>query len=399
MRASAVYGLAFFSSRSADVRASGFLLAVFLGFLLAACTAAETPTPSATSTAEVDRLVNLYNPNMWTPTVGRGAVVEARDAFTSPASDVARRVKDLTWFSTLVFIPFLVLPIALLLYVIFRFRDRGDGRPAATFMGNHTLELVWTAIPILALLLVSYPLWVVLDFMESPPLGAEEPLVVTVVGKSFAWDYEYKGLWKDDAAEQKQAIALGQDVTGAQEALVLPKGLPVVMNFTSNDVIHSWWIPAFGIKKDCIKGRFTRSWFTPDTVGVFKGQCAELCGAGHGIMLIAAVVVEPADFSHFVQLARHRDDARPLWTAMQEGRDMAPALAAYLAKADTPERRLALRVWTASHWASVLRAPSGELAKLPAEGRAALTRQRREDLDRLLASSPTASSSRLEISP
>lgn len=368
--------------------------AMLLCLLVAGIPAAETgaaavvPATVPASAADIDRLVGIFNPNMWSPDQpGQKVVVGASNAFTSPASDVARRVQDLTWLTSAVFLPFLVLPIILLLYVIFRFRDRGDGRPAATFMGNHTLELIWTAIPILALLLVAYPLWVVIDYMESPPADGREPLVITVVGKSFAWDYEYKE-WLDPAARQKQPITLGQDVVGAQEALVLPKGRPVVMNFTSNDVNHAWWIPAFGIKKDCIKGRFTRAWFTPDRTGTFKGQCVELCGPGHGIMIIAAVVVEPADYQRFIELCRCRDQAGPVWSALDGGdaAAQAAAVAGYLGKGDSAERRFALRYWVASNAAGTLRAPQGRLATLAGDERARLMAGRRQALDALLAS-------------
>lgn len=377
--------------RPFDVLARTALLFCCLALLPAAEAA---PAATADGAAAIDRLVGLFNPNVWSPDQpGQKVVVGASNAFTSPASDVARKVQDLTWMSSLVFLPFLILPIVLLLYVIFRFRDRGDGRPAATFMGNHQLELIWTAIPVLALLLVAYPLWVVLDFMESPPADGQEPLVITVVGKSFAWDYEYKE-WLDPAAQQKKPITLGQDMVGAQEAVVLPKGRPVVMNFTSNDVNHAWWIPAFGVKKDCIKGRFTRAWFTPDRTGTFKGQCAELCGPGHGIMIISAVVVETADYDRFIALCRHRDDVRPVWNALDGGKpeDLAKAVGGFLAKADTPERRSALRFWVASNAASTLRAPQGAFATMAMDERHRLWAGRRQALDTLLGTLPAGAS-------
>jgi cytochrome c oxidase subunit 2 len=356
---------------------------------------AAAPSPiAAAPVADIDRLVAATNPNMWTPTeAGQKLTVPATNAFSSPASNVARRVQELTWTTTLVFIPFLIFPLLLIIFVIFKFRDRGDDRPAATFMGNHTIEIVWTAIPILALLLVVYPLWVVLDYMESPPTDGPEPLVVTVIGKSFSWDYEYK-IWADPVT-RKKPITLGLDAAGAQEALVLPKGRPVVMNFTSNDVNHAWWVPAFGVKRDCIKGRFTNAWFTPDTVGVFKGQCVELCGHGHGIMLISAAVVEPADFTRFVALSCYRDDVRGVWTTLTGSLASAAdpmalnkAVSAYLAKGDTTERRDALRFWIASNFASLLRSPQGEFGKMAITERSHFAAQRRQELEATLAAIP-----------
>ncbi len=135
----------------------------------------------------------------------------------APASDVARRVVGMTWFSALVFLPFLVLPLVLLLVVIWKFRDRGDGRKPATFTHNARIEIIWTAIPCLALAVVALPVYEVLYFMELPPADKKDQQVITVTGKQFAWDYEYKGIYKDPTALKKESLTSGQDVAGLQE--------------------------------------------------------------------------------------------------------------------------------------------------------------------------------------
>ncbi len=310
----------------------------------------------------VDHDVDLFNPNIYAlDTATQTPKYPSKGAFESPASDIAHEVVRITWFSSLVFLPFLVLPLLLLVYVIFKFRDQGDGRKPATFTGHHTLEIVWTLIPCVALLIVSVPTWFVLERMEAPPVDKKDRMSVRVTGKQFAWDYSYLGIYKNPKAEEKQAIGVGQFM-GIQEALVLVKGRTVELHMTSDDVNHAWWIPAFGVKKDCIKGRDTYAWFTPDSLGVYKGQCAELCGDGHGIMIITASVVEKSAFDRYVALQRIKDDTLKVWSAIQppagtaiDDKALRQAVAGFLAKGSSAERQYALRYWIASNYATLQR--------------------------------------------
>jgi cytochrome c oxidase subunit 2 len=318
--------------------------------------------PAPTLAATVDQFVALLNPDIYALDENRNPIIVTKNPFNAPASDVARRVVGMTWFSALVFLPFLVLPLVLLLVVIWKFRDRGDGRKPATFTHNSRIEIIWTAIPCLALAVVALPVYEVLYFMELPPADKKDQQVITVTGKQFAWDYEYKGIYKDPTALKKESLTSGQDVAGLQEPVVLTRGRVVVLNITSQDVNHAWWIPAFGVKKDAIMGRFTNTWFTPDTLGTYKGQCAELCGRDHGIMLISAVVVEDDVAARYYELLRHRDDTRPVWDAIQPAPGTAfdparlkAAVAAYLGKEPSEAHRFALSYWIASDYASWLR--------------------------------------------
>ncbi|MBA3700877.1 MAG: cytochrome c oxidase subunit II [Planctomycetes bacterium] len=312
----------------------------------------------------VDRDVELFNPNVYSlDESGHGPKHVTRSPFTDPASDIAREVASVTWLSSLIFLPFLVLPLLLLLYVIFKFRDTGDGRKPATFTGNHTLEIVWTVIPCVALVLVSIPTWFILDKMEAPPEKQKDRMAVRVTGKKFAWDYKYLGIYKDPKAEEKQEIAVGQFL-GIQEPLVLAKGRTVELHMTSDDVNHAWWIPPFGVKKDCIKGRDTYAWFTPDTIGFFKGQCAELCGDGHGLMIITSAVVEKPDFERWLALQRMKDDTFKVWTTIQppagtaiDDQALREVVTGFLAKGRSPERQYALRYWIACNYATLQRVP------------------------------------------
>ncbi|MBA3937352.1 MAG: cytochrome c oxidase subunit II, partial [Planctomycetes bacterium] len=315
-----------------------------------------------TLAATVDQFVNLLNPNIYALDENGNPIIVTKNPFNAPASDVARRVVSMTWFSSIVFLPFLVLPLVLLLVVIWKFRDRGDGRKPATFTHNARIEIIWTAIPCLALAVVALPVYEVLYYMELPPAEKKDQQVITVTGRQFAWAYEYKGIYKDPNAAKKESLSTSLDVAFLQEPVVLTKGRTVVLNITSQDVNHAWWIPAFGVKKDAIMGRFTNTWFTPDTLGIYKGQCAELCGRDHGIMLISAVVVDDDTAARYYELLRHRDDTGPVWDAIKpapgtafDADKLKAAVAAYLGKEPSAAHRFALSYWIASNYASWLR--------------------------------------------
>lgn len=354
-----------------------------LAILCTCAGAAESST--VPGTADVDRYVALFNQDLYALDAAGRVATPMTGAFDAPASDIARDVARSTWFSLLVFLPFLVLPQVLLIWIIFKYRRRNDGRAPATFMGNHKLELVWTAIPCVALVIVGIPMWDLLVKMEAPPADQRRDMVVEVRGKSFAWDYKYQRLGGDRPTRREDQFEIGQDVVGVQEPLVLVKDRRVILNLTSNDVNHAWWIPAFGVKKDTIKGRYTNIWFTPEKTGFYKGQCAELCGQGHGVMLISALVVEAEDFAAWETVQRHRADTVRTWSAISgtelDGAALEGAVADYLKKGDTPERRFALRFWVASNFASLARKPG----ELKGDALQAAIIARRSAVDKLMA--------------
>lgn len=321
-----------------------FVILALLGFGVAG--AAE---PS------VDEYVTIFNPDLF---AGKDAA-PMTSTFTVPSSDISHEVKDMFWFTMLVFLPFLILPQILLLVVIFKFRQRADGRKAATWVHNSKLEVFWTAIPIAALIIVGIPVFPLLFKMELPPDNINDAVQITVNGRQFAWDYTYK----------HEDIALGLDLVSAQqESIVLPIGRTVSLAITSNDVNHAWWIPAFGVKKDAIIGRYNSAWFTPDRIGFYKGQCAELCGALHGQMIIGAVVVEPQHYELWLSLQRHREAATPVWNAVmawKTGADETPvrdAIIRYREKTKaTSEADFALHYWIAHNSESLRRRDPGGL--------------------------------------
>lgn len=206
----------------------------------------------------------------------------------------------------LVIITFITLFVtALLLYVIVRYNRRVNPIPAR-FTHNSPLEIAWTIVPILILIVIgTFSLPVLFAQQEIP----EGEVHIKVTGYQWYWGYEYT-----DEAVAFESYMIGADegnvlnATVSQQlaeagysddeftlatdtAVVVPVGKVVVMTVTGADVIHSWAVPAFGVKQDAVPGRLAQLWFKADKEGVYFGQCSELCGVAHAYMPITVKVV------------------------------------------------------------------------------------------------------------
>lgn len=198
-----------------------------------------------------------------------------------PAGDLGfeidRLFRLIVWLAAGVFITV----ESLLLYVAFRFRARPGQPPPARVHGNTLLEVSWTLAPAIILILVAVPTIRTILRTEREEPGALE---VTVVGHQWWWEFRYPASGAVTANE-----------------LHVPVGKPVVLSMTSADVIHSFWAPRLGGKRDVLAGRTNRIRFTPDSVGVFMGQCAEFCGQSHANMGLRVVVEDSASFAAWQQ--------------------------------------------------------------------------------------------------
>jgi cytochrome c oxidase subunit 2 len=179
-----------------------------------------------------------------------------------------------------------------LVFAVIRFRRRaGDDRPGPALHGNTSLEILWTLIPAAIVVVIGLYSFQVLAAIEIPGLG---PRVVEVVGRQFSWQFRYpeSGL--------------------ATTELHLPVGQPVVFQISSEDVIHSFWVPAFRAKLDATPGQISELAMTPIEIGRFPIRCAELCGAGHAVMTSEVVVESPEAFAAWLseQQAMANDPAQ-----------------------------------------------------------------------------------------
>ena len=197
--------------------------------------------------------------------------------------------------------------VGLLAWVILRFNRKANPTPA-TFTHNSPLEVAWTVIPIVILVFIgAFSLPVLFDQQEIP----EGDVTIKVTGYQWYWGYEYsdEGIYFDSFMLGKDELAeFGYDenlyLLATDTAVVVPVGATVVMNVTGADVIHSWTIPAFGVKQDAVPGRIAQLWFEAEQEGVYFGQCSELCGKDHAYMPITVKVVSQEAYDAWLVTAK-----------------------------------------------------------------------------------------------
>jgi cytochrome c oxidase subunit 2 len=215
------------------------------------------------------------------------ALAAAGCGLDSPASTLTPR-SDFGWLSHRLFLQILAWDLAilavvtgLLAYALVRFRERDPEALPAQVRGNARLELAWTIAPALILTFIAFPtVAAIFRTQAAPPPGA---LRVEVIGHQWWWEFRYPDLGVRTASD-----------------LHLPVGRPVTLDISSTDVIHSFWIPPLGGKRDALPGGRTRIVLTPSTPGVYYGQCAEFCGTSHANMRHLAVVEPVAEFEAWV---------------------------------------------------------------------------------------------------
>ncbi|TKT81142.1 cytochrome c oxidase subunit II [Aquamicrobium sp. LC103] len=211
-------------------------------------------------------------------------------------------MEDIRWFEqyTLVFIvPITLLVLALLAWCIIRYRASTNPVPSRT-SHNTLIEVIWTVGPVVILLFLAVPSFQLLTAQYNPP---EEPtMTIKASAVQWSWDYEYQdeepltfsafmlqegdreAAGKEDLAQYPRLLAVDNEV-------VVPVDTTVRVLVTSNDVIHAFAMPAFGVKVDAVPGRINETWFNATKEGVYYGQCSELCGKDHAFMPIAIRVV------------------------------------------------------------------------------------------------------------
>ena len=179
---------------------------------------------------------------------------------------------------------------------------KSRGYKAAKFDDNLTVEIVWTVVPFIILGFMAVPATKVLLAMEDT---SNSDMSIKVTGYQWKWHYDYLG---EDVSffsnmstpmeEIQNKVAKNENyLLEVDNHIVVPINKKIRLLFTSNDVIHAWWIPAFAVKKDAIPGYINESWFKTDKIGTYRGQCAELCGTNHGFMPIVVDVVSEADYT------------------------------------------------------------------------------------------------------
>ncbi len=200
------------------------------------------------------------------------------------ASTFAEGTDGLYFFIVALDLFFFVLIMGAMLYFMRKYRRRSEDQKTSSITHNGKIEFLWSAIP--AVLLVVIFVWGEVDFVKQavPPSDAID---VRVTGRQWFWTVEYP---------QYPGVQLTSSVDEPVVSLIVPKGRPVRLTMTSEDVIHSFYIPAFRIKRDVVPGRYTNMWFEATRVGEFNLYCAEYCGDQHSMMTGVVKVLEPENF-------------------------------------------------------------------------------------------------------
>jgi cytochrome c oxidase subunit 2 len=208
-------------------------------------------------------------------------------------------------------------------YSLFKHR-KSVGHQAAQFHENTTVEVVWTIIPFLILLFMAYPATRTILAMHDT---SSPDMTIKVTGYQWKWNYDYleDGVSFYSSLATPLAQIENREEKGehylleVDNPLVVPVDTKVRVLVTASDVIHAWWVPAFGVKQDAIPGFVRDTWFRADKPGIYRGQCAELCGKEHGFMPIVVEVKSKDDYAKWrdeqrKKVAAAADDPGKVWT-------------------------------------------------------------------------------------
>lgn len=245
-----------------------------------------------------------------------GAPIPDGIALQTPFTALAREVVFLDNLLLWVIVPITVFVTGLLIWVIL-FHNRKANPEPARFTHNTTIEVAWTVIPALILLFIALFTFPALRHQQIMP---EADVTIKVTGLQWYWDYEYvdHGVqFSSFMLEREELADYGYTddlyLLATDTAMVVPAGRDIVLQVTAGDVIHSWTIPAFGVKQDGIPGRLAELWFNAEEEGIFFGQCSELCGINHAYMPITVKVVSEAEYIAWLERQGADFASAPAW--------------------------------------------------------------------------------------
>lgn len=232
---------------------------------------------------------------------------------TEGVTILSRKIHWLHELILLICVILAVVVFGVMIYSIVKFRKSKGAEPDKTLVHSTKVEIVWTVIPIMILIGMAVP--IAKTLIEIEDMGNVD-LNIKVTGYQWKWEYEYLGqnvrffsTLKRDSNEARQLNSgiepksIEHYLLDVDNPLVVPAGQKIRFLLTAQDVIHAWWVPAFGMKKDAIPGYVNEIWVQVDAdkVGTYRGQCAELCGQDHGFMPIVVEVKSPADYDAWLR--------------------------------------------------------------------------------------------------
>jgi cytochrome c oxidase subunit 2 len=233
--------------------------------------------------------------------------------FQPAVTPVMERIEDFHQLLLVIIIAISLFVLGLLAWIAIRYNARANPIPSKV-SHNTLLEVAWTIIPVIILVVIAIPSFKLLYYeADVPPVD----LTINAIGHQWYWTYQYPNanklqfdsivLTDDQAAKKHEPRLLGVD-----NPVVVPVNKVVKVVTAGSDVIHSWAVPAFGVKMDAVPGRLNITWFKADKEGTYYGQCSQLCGARHAFMPIEVKVVSEADYETWLASAKKKfaaDDA------------------------------------------------------------------------------------------
>jgi cytochrome c oxidase subunit 2 len=198
--------------------------------------------------------------------------------------------------------------LALLVYIAFKFRSGANPTPSKVHH-NTLLEVAWTIIPVIILVVIAVPSFRLLYFEATIP---KPDVTFKAIGKQWFWTYEFAGAnagfsFDTQGRTDADAAKAGEPrLLGVDNPIEVPVNKVIEVDTTGADVIHSWALPQMGVKMDAVPGRINRTWFKADRVGTYYGECSELCGARHAFMPIEVKVVSDADYAAWLAASKKK---------------------------------------------------------------------------------------------
>lgn len=227
-------------------------------------------------------------------------------SFQPAASPVMEKIEEFHSMLLYIITAISIFVLILLVIVVFRYNQRANPTPSKVHH-NTLLEVVWTVIPVIILVVIAVPSFRLLYLEASIP---KPDLTIKAIGKQWFWTYEYPaanfqfdslGLSDADAKKANEPRLLGVD-----NVVVVPVNKVVEVETTGADVIHSWALPQMGVKMDAVPGRINHTWFKATKTGTYYGECSELCGARHAFMPIEVKVVSDAEYAAWLAAAKKK---------------------------------------------------------------------------------------------
>lgn len=223
----------------------------------------------------------------------------------SPVTPIAHQIYDLHTLILIVCLLIFIVVFGFMFYALFKHR-KSSGHKPANFHQNLRLEVMWTLIPFFILIGIAIPTTNTVLAMKNVE---HSDMNIKITGHQWVWEYEYLG----EGVRYASNLSTPRDqidnkvTKGAHyllevdRPLIVPTGKKVRILLTSSDVIHSWWLPQFGVKQDAIPGFIHEAWFQVEKPGIYRGQCAELCGVGHGFMPIVVEAIPSEQYDNWLK--------------------------------------------------------------------------------------------------